>query len=409
MNNDDFPHGFVLSEAAIYAFKCQEVFPDILSFAVAIPDHLKPLFLIPIKVERVAASRIARIASRIASIRTADGTSPTGETEEADYFGTKTFVYDDNEPTVPSSEPGSIFEIDDADDMTHHQEYDFDENVQDPTDTSYMSDVDMTQYWDYPYRSKEKPVRHSSILLVRLALKPEALEPRAPEKIRSNAKSCDVKLVSYDKRSRVFTFSVNCGNGAKTVRASLSDVNQVAMSCTCPFWRWNGPEFHAKENNFLLGNPEGTAGPPNERDPDRKYWLCKHAYAVLKRLDGFVQEVTDENWGLDEKELLDVIDSEWDRLEGAAEVPLEDVESEDADVEIDWEEAPETETEPEEVEITEIEPPVEDSEASKDETLDLESEEEEEQVSPEEEEEPESEESEDEEEVEEDLPTNSKK
>jgi hypothetical protein len=359
----DFPHGFILSEAAQYAFLCQEVYPDIISFAAAIPDHLKPLFLIPIKVETLqVASR--RLASRVARRRFADGATPLGDggENEADWFGTQTFKYEDNESTVPSSEPGSIFDTKDgeADSVTHHQEYQYDENIQTPTDTTFVEDVDITQYWDYPYRTKEKPIRHSSIQLVALlelpwrarrqAMKPEELEPRVPEKIKRNAQSCRVSLTSYDKKSRVFTFSVNCGHGARTVQASLSDIDKVALSCDCPFWRYNGPEFHASQNSFMLGQPFGTAAPPDIRDPDRKYFLCKHAYSVLKRLDDFMEEIVDENWDKDGDEILDVVDEDWDRLEGEAEVPLEDLEEEDPEIEIDWEEEPEGGLEPEEAE-----------------------------------------------------------
>src|SRR5512135_1860826 len=349
----DFPHGFILSDAAQYAFLCQEVYPDIISFAAAIPDHLKPLFLIPIKVEtiQVAAKRVANI---IARRRFADGAVPTGDggENEADWFGTKTFKYEDNEPTVPSSEPGSIFNTKDgeADSLTHHQEYNYDENIQTPTDTTFIEDVDITQYWDYPYRTKEKPIRHSSWRQVaildlpwraRLALKPEELEPRVPEKIKRNAQSCRVSLTSYDKKSRIFTFSVNCGHGARVVQASLSDVDKVALSCDCPFWRYNGPEFHASQNSYMLGQTFGTAAPPDVRDPDRKYFLCKHAYSVLKRLDDFMEEIVDENWDKDDEEILDVVDEDWDRLEGEAEVPIEDIEEENPEIEIDWEEEPE--------------------------------------------------------------------
>jgi len=339
----DIPHGFVLSDAALYSFKCQDVFPDIVSFAAAIPDHLKALFLIPIQLETITASVAARVAAR----RTADGMTPTGDTDEAELFGTQTFVNYDAEPTVPSSDEGSIFEIGDADDLTHHQENNFDENIQAPTDTSYMSDVDITQYTDYPYRQKEQP-RHSSVaaprvVLLRLhvALKPEDLESRIPEKIDRNSKTCKVALVSYDKKNRVFSFAVDAGNGAKDVKASLSDIDEVAMSCNCPFWRYNGPEFHASENSFMLGQPYGTASPPNIRDPDRKYWLCKHAAAALKRLDYFVQEIVEENWDLDDDELMDEIDEQWDRLEGVAEVPDDELSGEDVDIDVDWDAEPE--------------------------------------------------------------------
>jgi hypothetical protein len=349
----EFPHGFLLSEAAQYAFLCQEVFPDIISFAAAIPDHLKPLFLIPIKVEMVQVAS-KRIASRVAMRRRlADGAMPdgTGGGDEGEWFGTKTFKYDDNEPTVPKSDPGSIFDTKDgeADSLTHHQEYFHDENIEVPTDTSYMNDVDITQYWDYPYRTKEKPIRHSfqHVALLelpwrrRLSMKPDELEPRAPTKIKRNAQSCRVALTSYDKKTRVFTFSVECGHQPRTVQASLSDVDKVALSCDCPFWRYNGPEFHATQNAYMLGQPFGLATPPNVRDPDRKYFLCKHAYSVLKRLDDFVQEVTDENWDADDEEILEKVDEDWDRLEGEADIPIEDLEDDDLDIEIDWEAEPE--------------------------------------------------------------------
>ncbi len=346
----DFPHGFILSEAAQYAFLCQEVYPDIISFAAAIPDHLKPLFLIPIKIETIKASHVAsRIASMVVR-RMADGATPTGDTPEGDLFSYETFKNDDNEPTVPNSEEGSIFQMDDADSLTHHQEYNYDENIQTPTDTTFMEDVDMTQYWDYPYRTQQEP-RHSSVSAIalilklstgrRIAIKPEELEPRAPEKIKRNSNPCSVSFTSYDKKSRVFTFAVECGNGPKQVQAALSDIDPVSLSCNCPFWRWNGPEFHAETNNYMLGQPFGTASPPNIRDPDRKYYLCKHAYAVLRRLDNFVAEVTEENWDLDDDELLDAVDEEWDRLEGAAEIPPEELDEDELDIDIDWEEEPE--------------------------------------------------------------------
>ncbi len=367
----DFPHGFILSEAAQYAFLCQEVFPDIISFAAAIPDHLKPLFLIPIKVETVQVAAQKRVASLLAARRLADGAIPNGSGGEGeeDWFGTKTFKTEDNEPTIPSSEPGSIFDTEggEADSLTHHQEYNYDENIQVPSDTSYIEDVDITQYWDYPYRTKEQPIRHSSWKHVAifelpwkrlLALKPEELAPRAPEKIKRNARSCRVSLTSYDKKTRVFTFSVSCGHTPRTVQASLSDVDKVALSCDCPFWQYNGPEFHASQNAYMLGQPYGTATPPNVRDPDREYFLCKHAYSVLKRLDDFVQEVADENWDLDDEEILEQVDQDWDRLEGAAEVPLEETEEEDPDIEIDWEEEPDDiELEPAEAVEPDIEEP----------------------------------------------------
>lgn len=354
------PQGFLLSEAALYSFFAQDVYPDVFSFCSAIPDHLKQLFLIPVRLEPAqdpsAQASIASVASRVAG-----DAVPTGDTPEGDLFSYKTFNYEDGESTVAPSDPGSIFEIGDADDMTHHQENveDQDINVQVPSDTSYMSDVDLTESdIRYPYRTDETPVRHSSDLLRyavrralglaetplliiaarsafrhRVAIKPEQLEPKAPGKVKDNAESCKVALVSYDKRGRVFTFNVDAGNGTKHVRASLTDLDHVAMTCDCPFWRYNGPEFHAKSGGYMLGAPHGSATPPDVRDPDRQYYLCKHTYAVLKRLDEFVADVTDENWDLDDEEALSEIDKNWDKMAEVAEVPMDDFEDE---VVVDW-------------------------------------------------------------------------
>ncbi len=346
------PQGFLLSEAALYSFFAQDVYPDVFSFCSAIPDHLKQLFLIPVRLEPAQDPSAQAIVSSIVS-RLAGETIPTGDTPEGDLFSYKTFNYQDGESTVSPSDPGSIFDIGDADDMTHHQENveDQDTNIQVPSDTSYMSDVDLTESdIRYPYRTDERPVRHSSDVLDavfsvliasrgalrhRVAIKPEQLEPKAPGKVKDNAESCKVALVSYDKRGRVFTFNVDAGNGTKHVRASLTDLDHVAMTCDCPFWRYNGPEFHAKSGGYMLGAPHGSAAPPDVRDPDRQYYLCKHTYAVLKRLDEFVSEVTDENWDLDEEETLAEVDKQWDKMAEVAEVPMEDFEDE---VVVDWDE-----------------------------------------------------------------------
>lgn len=342
----DLPQGFILNDAGMYSFVCQDVFKDILSFITAIPDHLKPLFLIPIRIEapanHLAADGIVHIANRLAK-RDVEEFHPVANSEESDWFGTETFVYDDATPTVAPSTPGSIFDIDGADEKTHHQDLpeNQDQNLQPDADTSYMSDVDPTEsYLRYPYRTEESPLRHSSEITVvvpitvHVALTPEELEKRTPDSIADNAKPCDVSLVSYDKRSRIFSFGVGCGKGQYTVKAKLNDLRHVALNCSCPYWRWNGPEYHASQNNYLLGNPAGDASTPDVRDPDRQFHLCKHAYSVVARLDEFVDEISEENWGLDDEELMEEIDEEWDRMEGTAEIPLEETQSDNLEAEV---------------------------------------------------------------------------
>jgi hypothetical protein len=355
MKSDPLSNGFVLSDSAMYAFSCQEVYPDIISFAAAIPDHLKPIFLIPVQVQiasKEPSDKILSIASKIAS--------PTGESDSSDLFGYKTFVNYDNEPAITPGNEGSIYDhTQTPEDIPVSQPGDqfcgdhprYDARVVEPFDTSYYNDGDSTDlfYEGYPYRTDQQ-VRHSFVkpLKVRISIKPELLQNHAPNKTKQRSKTCSVKFISYMKPDRMYTFSVGCGNNPHLVHAVLSEIDEISMSCDCPFWRWNGPEYHAKVQNYLLDKPRGTASPPNVRDPDRIHWLCKHAYAVLRRLEEHVQRITDENWELDDQELLNAIDSEWDRLEGVVEVPLQEIEEEDPETitdvsKLEIEEEPETE------------------------------------------------------------------
>lgn len=373
MNKDDSdPSGFVLSDAAMYAFQCQEVYPDLLSFAVAIPDHLKPLFLIPVMVQTASepSDELVHIAARVArqhlppvqSLPTGGpGLTPSGSSDATDMFGGySTFDNRDTEPNVPPVAEGSVNDAYlDPGSLPAAQPQDqfvdgeprYDARVWNPDSTSYMTDGDSADIFDegYPYRSDHQ-VRHSSQLRpvkVRIAIKPEILQEHAPGNIQDNAESCSCSFVSYMKRTRMYTFSVHCGNVPHMVRAVLSAIDEITMTCDCPFWRWGGPEYHAKQNEYMLGRPRGTAGPPDIRDPDRKNWLCKHAYAVLRHLERHVQRIVDENWALDDDDLLLEIDAEWDRLSEEAATPMQKVEEQDPDVIEPAEEPVEAQEEPE--------------------------------------------------------------
>ena len=331
---------FMLTEAAEYAFRCQDVYPDQTTFAAAIPDHLKPIFLVPVRVQ-FASTRIA-LAQKVA-----DGMTPTGNTPEGELFSYQTFKYEDNSPTVPNSDPGSIFENDAADDKTHHQEYNFDQNIQAPSDTTFNTDVDTTQYTTYPYRTPEKPVRKSSVnerkpVIVKLAVKEEYLKRKTPENIRKNAETCTVRLITFDPKYRVFKFKVSDKTGGEyTVEASLSDTAHISMNCNCPFWRYNGPEYQAKKRDYLLGQPIGKATKPDVRDPDQKYWLCKHTYAILKRMQKFIKQIIKENLGKSEEEIMETVDAEYYRLEPLTEEPISELEQDEIEVETDWDKVPE--------------------------------------------------------------------
>ena len=60
----------------------------------------------------------------------------------------------------------------------------------------------------------------------------------------------------------------------------------LKVSCSCPYFRWQGPEHWAKTNGYLYGRPVGTASKPVIKDPKGKHWVCKHVYAILNAKKG---------------------------------------------------------------------------------------------------------------------------
>lgn len=60
--------------------------------------------------------------------------------------------------------------------------------------------------------------------------------------------------------------------------------SDVLISCSCPYWRWQGPEHWAKVEGYLYGRPRGTASTPVIRDPQGTHRVCKHVAIVLGRV-----------------------------------------------------------------------------------------------------------------------------
>ena len=74
----------------------------------------------------------------------------------------------------------------------------------------------------------------------------------------------------------------------------------VRVSCSCPFWRWQGPEHWGKVNDYLYGKPRGTASFPIIRDPKSKHWACKHVIAVLQLVKNYRYASAEESkWSYD--------------------------------------------------------------------------------------------------------------
>jgi len=115
--------------------------------------------------------------------------------------------------------------------------------------------------------------------------------------LRQKAKGLSVRLRRVDARNNQWLYDVQ-GTEPKPYRVkvkalpkrkNITDPKKVdiLLSCSCPYWQWQGPEHHAKVNKYLFGKPRGTASRPDIKDPSGVHGACKHVLAVLQVIKGF--------------------------------------------------------------------------------------------------------------------------
>ena len=123
------------------------------------------------------------------------------------------------------------------------------------------------------------------------ATKIAEIEGNTKADILQKAQTIEVRLARVDAQNRLWLFDVK-GSEPKPYRVRIRalppqgnvkrmDKVDVQISCSCPFWRWQGPEHWASQNDYLYGKPKGTASTPVIKDPDSQHWMCKHVAAVL--------------------------------------------------------------------------------------------------------------------------------
>lgn len=128
--------------------------------------------------------------------------------------------------------------------------------------------------------------------MLRVASTPEEIIRGLNPKYKERARGCSVGLKRADIKNLRWIFSVDCGNGAKVIRIKAfrqKNVTKLAkmdldLSCSCPAWRWLGPEHHAQREDYLDKEPRGTASVPVIRDPTGINRVCKHVAAVLSHI-----------------------------------------------------------------------------------------------------------------------------
>jgi hypothetical protein len=219
-------------------------------------------------------------------------------------------------PREPSKKDESMYHVDNADDLLKDQGK-IDEIDHSHASPSYngLGDRPDNDYskTKYPYRDKI-PNRHNAEMVenvkqlwllrtahevqvpldgsARVATRVPGIEEGLNPKVKERSQACAVTLKRADIGNLRWIFSVNCGNGPKMVKLKATRKGvvkaltkmDVHFACSCPAWRWLGPEFHAKGEEYIDGKPRGTASTPNIKDPERINRVCKHVAAVMGQI-----------------------------------------------------------------------------------------------------------------------------
>ena len=124
----------------------------------------------------------------------------------------------------------------------------------------------------------------------KMAVLMKEIRSKVPPDVISKSRSIKPRLQRVDEKNGIYTFQVPSSEGAPyTVKlrpvqkGTTTDLQKldVLVSCSCPFFQWQGPEHWAKVNGFLYGKPWGTASTPDVKDPKKKHWACKHVISVF--------------------------------------------------------------------------------------------------------------------------------
>ena len=139
------------------------------------------------------------------------------------------------------------------------------------------------------------------------ALMDDILSKTGPE-VHKRSKGLQVQGKRFSPDTGFWSFTVIGSSGKpyyvriKGIRKTKAVQNlsaaQVKCSCSCQFWRWQGPEHWGKQNGFLYGRPRGTASVPVIRDPKEKHWACKHLLAALDTARTY-RFASEQGWSLD--------------------------------------------------------------------------------------------------------------
>lgn len=109
------------------------------------------------------------------------------------------------------------------------------------------------------------------------------------ESVKSKSKNYRPYVEDVDLEANLWTFSVGDWQVVASIKYESENKGlnsaDLHFNCSCPFWRWQGPEHWGSSMDYLHGDPRGSASTPVIRDPYQEHNVCKHVYAVLGYLE----------------------------------------------------------------------------------------------------------------------------
>lgn len=147
---------------------------------------------------------------------------------------------------------------------------------------------DQPQVMHAPGSAKVIPY-DSDLVNNKAALRISEIQERCSPDLAQKAEGLKVTLRRVDQSNRMWLFDVEGSDKPYRVRLqaqapkNVRDVNKadIFVSCSCPYWQWQGPEHWANTKGYLFGKPNGTATAPDSKDPKGEHGACKHVLAVF--------------------------------------------------------------------------------------------------------------------------------
>lgn len=173
-------------------------------------------------------------------------------------------------------------------------------------------DEDVSSKTKWPYRDRTASAKYVLECWQAEIARPRTIDPNKRTKIalrlseiveglnplvEHRGRACSVSLKRADMKNLRWILAVDChkGGGPRVVKVkAISDGRVTKLSkmdlelkCSCPAWRWQGPEHHSKREEYLDGEPRGTASVPVIRDPENINRVCKHMSVALDFIKGW--------------------------------------------------------------------------------------------------------------------------